>query len=139
MEYSINDRMEYVLSVTRRIPAEDLSAAVLAVLLSLQFKCGLDSFDTLRNAIVIKTKNPGMQMTDVYEALRECCLSMPDAKASEQAIRSCIRSAWKRKQESGWNYFFPEQVVMEKCPSNKEFVAEVASTMELWQSMMRNG
>ena len=134
MYHSIDDRLEYVLHITRRIPVEDLSAAVLAVLMSLNFKCDLDSFDTLRKAIVIKTQNPGMQMSDVYEALREICMSVPEAKTSEQAVRSCISSAWKRKRECSWYYFFPEHLATGKCPSNKEFVAELAYTMELWLS-----
>lgn len=135
MERTIDDTLVYVRLLTRHTRKDDVSAAILALLIELGFQSGVDGFGYLRRAIMIRFRNPDIRLAAIYQELIHIYGDDIDAHMIDQAIRSCIEYVWNCRDLEKWNYFFPtNRTGKQGRPSNMEFISRVACFMELWNS-----
>lgn len=135
MKRTVNETQEYVISLTCHVRKGDVSAAILAVLFELGFQTYVDGFWYLRKAILIRCENPDIRLSAIYQEIIRITDSTMNSAQVEQAILSCIATAWDNKNREQWDYFFSEETMGRKRkPSNKEFIAQLACVMELWCS-----
>ena len=135
MESRTDKTLSYVQFLARRYDKQDVSAVTQVILYDLGIAPGVDGYIYLRQAII-------MYHAWSVEIVRKMVfpkISYPyDAGDSkdlvEQAIRRCIRSAWDVRDPEAWDLFFPpRRGKIRKCPSNKEFIAQISCLIELWQ------
>lgn len=62
---------------------------------------------------------------ELYPYVAEC-LGRTERYAVERAIRMVILDAWKKRNPTIWEQYFPEQ---EKVPTNKQFLAVLAERL----------
>lgn len=130
MVYSIDETLDYVVFLAKRIPDGNVTYATLMLLLDLSFPSHMDSFEPIQKAIVLKIQNPNLQMFEIY--LEVARYFKIDAKAVEIGIRSSISCAWKHGSFVKWSYFFPNHISKGKQPTNKEFISQIAYVIRLW-------
>lgn len=135
MEHSVNSTLAYLISLVCDVRNGDVPAAILAVLIELDFQPYMDGFSYLRKVILLKHDNPDMRLSVMYEEIVRTSDSAFCAKQVEQAIISAIESAWENRDKAKWDYFFSEEKMGKKTkPTNKEFISQMACFMELWSS-----
>ena len=135
MEHSVNETLVYVISLACDVRRGDVPAAILAVLIELEFQASTDGFSYLRKAILMRYMNPDRRLADIYDQI--VCESGAGVTTNqvEQAIINAIDGAWKNRDSEKWDYFFSERRTgNRKRPGNKEFIAQIACFMELWFS-----
>lgn len=135
MEHTVNETLVYVISLACEVRRGDVPAAILALLIELDFQTSADGFGYLRKAIFLRYLNPDMRLTEIYDKVVDSLDGFMSANQVEQAILSAIENAWKNRDQNKWDYFFSEQRTgKKKKPGNKEFIAQIACFMELWAS-----
>lgn len=140
MGCTIDDTLEYVDLLTRHVRKGDVPAAILALLAELGFQAHMDGFVYLRKAILIKCKNYDLRLAEIYEEIIRISADKIGYTQVDQAIRSAIETAWKRRDREVWDYFFSERKTgKRKKPTNYEFIAELGCVMELWCSKYKEG
>lgn len=93
-----------------------------AHLLRLRLSPRLLGFSYISEGVRRLSGNPQLRITkELYPDLARQFGTTPEAV--EQAIRSCIRDAWLRRDPKIWDRYFPGCV---KCPANREFMATLA-------------
>jgi len=131
MEHAIDESLSYVLVVTRHIRRGDFQAMLLAILIELCFPVQNDGFEILMDAILIKREYPKMRLSAVYDEIARRSEEPIGYNQIEQSIRRTIKIAWKRRTHDNWLYFFSEDEIGRKPPSNKLFVSQMAYLAEL--------
>lgn len=132
MGCTIEKTLKHVLFLTRRFDENDVESAILVILLELGFSTQSDGFYYLREAILLKYRNPSQRFAKVlYPAISGYHDPGIGSMQIEQAIRSAISSAWCIRDEEEWSYFFSVGKGMKK-PSNGEFISRIACILELW-------
>lgn len=135
MDHTVNETLEYVISLSCDIRKGDVPAAILAVLIELGFQSHMDGFWILRKAILIKYERQELRMSMVFEEIVTSSGCGMSHNQMEQAILSSIDSAWKNRDIEKWDYFFSEERMgKQRKPTNKEFISHMACFMELWNS-----
>ncbi len=98
----------------------------------LNFLTHLDGYQQLCVGIPMFAQNPRQCLSkELYPAIaRE--LGLPDYRSVEHSIRKAIASAWARKDTVVWaNYFPPDADDYITCPTNKQFIAQLAERLVL--------
>lgn len=135
MDHTVNETLEYVISLSCDIRRGDVPAAILAVLIELGFQSHMDGFWILRKAILIKYEHQELRMSMVFEEIITSAGFEMSYNQMEQAVLSAIDSAWKNRDIEKWDYFFSEERMGKvRKPTNKEFISHMACFMELWNS-----
>lgn len=139
MSNTIDNTIQYVISLTRCFCTGDVNAAILAILLDMGFSVQCDGFTHLRLAIGRKYAYPQCRCQDIYEAVSNAYDGVTTHCQIEQAIRSAIDSAWNTGPQEQWDLVFPAgKNNRRKKPSNYEFISRVACILELWTSCRRS-
>lgn len=135
MDHTVNETLEYVISLSCDIRRGDVPAAILAVLIELGFQSHMDGFWILRKAILIKYEHQELRMSMVFDEIITSAGFEMSYNQMEQAVLSAIDSAWKNRDIEKWDYFFSEERMGKvRKPTNKEFISHIACFMELWNS-----
>lgn len=118
------------------ISQPDPMSHVSNLLLSLGFATRLNGYALVREAILIKARNPDFAITkELYPAVAAACSCRKDHV--ERSIRSAINNAWKRRDEQVWQrYFHPEADGMVRRPTNGAFITRLADGLRLSQENM---
>lgn len=133
MDYTINDTLEYIISLTRHIPAGDCWAATTALMIELDFLPHEEGFDYMRESILHNVENRNVQMNESYAKIVETYSGKITPSQIEQSIRRLIKLTWKQKRLEKWTYIYPEDRLMQSyCPSNKALIGRIACLIKLW-------
>jgi len=100
------------------------------LLLMLGLLPNLNGHKYLNMAISLVRDDPTLQVTKtVYPVIAEK-FHVSDSSV-ERAIRSSIRSAWKRRNQGVWSMFFPlDRDGTMPCPTNSQFICRLAVCFE---------
>lgn len=134
MACTIERTLNHALSLAQYLGHSDPNYIVLAILIELGFEPKQEGFHYLKSAIVMRccdnTKQIGKQLYPEIAGAN----GLPGSGQVEQAIRGSIRSAWNRRNEQIWSYYFlPDRQGRIQRPSNSEMIARIACFVELWQ------
>lgn len=132
MQHTVNETLEYVISLTNHVRKGDVSAAILTLLVELGFQVHMDGVGYLRKAILLRCNDPDMRLSSIYQEIVRLYGFALSCNQVEQAMVGAIEVAWKNRDSAMWRYFF-YGVMEETKPSNKAFVARIACFMELWR------
>lgn len=106
------------------------------LLLSLNVPTRLNGYALLREAILIKARNPKFAITkELYPAVAVSCKCERDHV--ERCIRTAINAAWKHRDEQIWQtYFRPEPDGTIRRPTNGTFISRLADSLRLSQASL---
>lgn len=109
----------------------DPRTAVSNMLLTLGIPTKLDGYGYLREAILVAMRRQGQMVTkEIYPAVGKTCNA--SATQVERSIRSAIKRAWERRDESVWRmYFQTGSDGMLERPTNAEFISQLADRMAM--------
>lgn len=118
------------------ISRPDPMSHVSNLLLALGFATRLNGYALVREAILIKARNPDYAITkELYPAVAAACRCRKDHV--ERSIRSAINNAWKRRDDQVWQrYFHPEADGTIPRPTNGAFITRLADSLRLSQENM---
>ena len=103
----------------------DLDRSIELVLLELHFNTQLCGYPCVVEAIKQMIADPLAQITkSVYPEVAKVCGG--GDKRVEHAMRSCIRDAWKHRNEEIWQMYFPSDRKIQTAPANGQFIARIA-------------
>lgn len=140
MEHKTNKTLRYVISLTQDLYQDDVSSAILMLLLELGFRTSADGFWYLREAILMRCNNPDTRVSAIYDEIVRTSKSQVTKGQVEQAILTLIKTAWASRDKEQWDLFFSEEKMRSSGrPSNKEFISEIGCIMELWRSCRKEG
>lgn len=88
-----------------------------------------------KNAVAMLSENRTATLANgIYLAVGMLTDPMAGEKQVEQAIRSAIKKAWKRRDDDTWRCYFPiGSAGRTECPSNRDFLIAVVDFIELWE------
>lgn len=115
----------------------DIAASVVAppTLLSRHLdKLGInterDGYRCMIKVIPILKKDPTLRLhKEVYPFAVEA-LGLTDVRCVEHSIRSAIKAAWQRRDETVWSFYFPPEKYGTGCPNNQSFLRRLAELIE---------
>jgi len=112
----------------------DPRSQVSNLLLALNVPTRLNGYTLVREAILIKARNPQYAITkELYPAVAAACRCQKEHV--ERSIRSAINIAWKRRDEQIWQaYFHPEPDGTIRRPTNGAFITRLADSLRLSQA-----
>lgn len=140
MEHTVNDALEFVLSLTPHVRKDDVPSAILILLIELGFQTSADGFGYLRKAIFLRYQNPDMRASSIYLEIARTSTAKVSRNQVDQAIMTVTASAWETRDSAKWDYFFSEKKMRtSRKPTNKEFIAEMGCIMELWKNCSKGG
>lgn len=121
--------MDLVASATRK--NLDPTAQTVVHLHTLNFPTHLDGYQQLCVAIPMFAKNPNMRLSkELYPAIAEH-FGLPDSRTVEHSIRKAINASWAKRNNAVWAKYLPPRADGTiPCPSNKEFISQVAAQLE---------
>lgn len=103
----------------------DAQAAIHAHLLKLGFSPKLDGFRLLQIGIPLYAQDPDQLIVkELYPSIGNLAGCRKDSV--EQSIRRAISAAWKNRDDSVWQIYFPNS---RKCPTNKEFITTLSEQL----------
>lgn len=100
-----------VRDLTRRLQpgkeiVRDAKVYVSGVLKLLGFTVSTESFSEIREAVILKAKNPHISITkELYPSVGHLC-GHTGAQV-ERSIRTALENAWKKRDDEIWSQFFP--------------------------------
>ncbi len=109
----------------------DVRAQVSNMLLALGISTKLRGYTYLREAVLLKAKDPGQSITKIlYPEVAKICGC--EAIHVERSIRSAINTAWKNRDEQVWRlYFLPDGTGSIPRPTNGAFISRLADRLRL--------
>ena len=119
------------------IAAPDLRTVISNILLNLGFSTKLQGYVFLREAILEMVNNPGQSVTKIlYPEVGKICGA--NKNQVERSIRSAIRKAWEKRDETLWRLYFPalSGSAMER-PTNAEFISTIADRISMDRNIQR--
>ena len=94
------------------------------LLMVLGFPIGADKYRLVKESILQRYNDPGMQMKAVY--LEIAGKYGTNGKCVEKAIRDAIQSAYKKDNKEQWHLLFlPRENMKHPWPSNDDFVSRI--------------
>ena len=134
MTRTIGRTLDHALFFARRLQNCDPICVIIAILIELGFKTDLDGFGYLKHSIAQFLREPGHLATDIYPLVIEMYSTKINSVQMDNAIRTVIDDAWKRRDDEVWSYYFqPDRNGRIRRPSNAEFISRIAVFVELWQ------
>lgn len=111
-------------------PKRDLSAQAMLHLHMLNFRTHLDGYHQLRVGIPMFFDNPNICLSkELYPAIA-AHFKLPDPRTVEHSIRKAIEDAWRHKDPTVWESFFPHTANgKDACPTNKKFFAAITEKL----------
>ena len=121
--------MDMVASSSRK--SSDPASQTVVHLHTLNFPTHLDGYQQLCVAIPLFAKDPNMRLSkELYPAVAKH-LGLPDYRTVEHSIRKAIGAAWSKRNPAVWaKYLTPKADGSIPCPSNKEFISQIAAQLE---------
>lgn len=137
MESVVDYAINYILHITGMVYCVDFSMLVMVVLKHFGFSPDRDGFLYLSQAIELKSRNPELHLTTIYQMIVDLHGGNIECYQIDQAIRDAIKAACKMKKEI-WLKCFPEYGIDQgKRPSNLKLISEFAFYITLaekvWQ------
>lgn len=139
MQYPIQETLDHVDFLARQFHQGDAQYVILVILLELDVPTNYDGFDYLSKAIALYHEDPAQMITKgLYAAVANAYRGAVDESQIESSIRSAVKSAWARRDESVWSLYFPfDKDGKIKRPSNTEFISRIARVLQLWRGCCR--
>lgn len=102
------------------------------VLISLGIPTKLHGYSYLRESILLMVRDMSQPITkELYPAVAKIC-NVSNPKLVERSIRSCIATAWQRRDEQVWQlYFPPDDSGQIPKPTNGDFISRLADYLLL--------
>ncbi len=99
-------------------------------LLNLDISSQRTGFQQLEVGIALFAEDKEQSLTcELYPSIAKAC-NKTSGKQIERAISEVINDAWKRRDCSIWERYFPGCGAEDaKCPSNKKFIAKIANML----------
>lgn len=99
------------------------------MLLCLGLRMNLSGYQYVAMAVRLLFRNPEQTLTkEIYPSVARMCGATP--QSVERAIRTVIRDAWSRRNESVWRLYFPSgRDGSIPCPQNGTFLARIAGCL----------
>ncbi len=126
--------------VAPALPQSDGRVLVSGLLLQLGLSTKLRGFGYLREAVLLKAKDPGQAITkELYPAVaRQCGVGSGQGALSaeqvEHGIRTAIRAAWEHRNIRVWAQFFPLTEDGDvACPTNGMLISRLAEALRFAQ------
>lgn len=89
-----------------------------------------DGYRCMIKVIPILKKDPTLRLhKEVYPFAVEA-LGLTDVRCVEHSIRSAIKAAWLRRDETVWSFYFPTEKYGTGCPNNQSFLRRLAELIE---------
>lgn len=109
---------------------EDFQTETAEILLKFGIPSERDGFSQLRVGIPLFAQDPAQRLSkELYPAIAEIC-GYGSGQQVERSIRSAIEAGWNMRKDGIWESYFPASADGEfTCPSNKAFIARIASTL----------
>jgi two-component system response regulator (stage 0 sporulation protein A) len=102
------------------------------ILISLGIPTKLHGYSYLREAVLVMIRDMSQPITkELYPAVAKIC-NVNNPKLVERSIRSCIGTAWQRRDEQIWRlYFPPDESGQIPKPTNGDFISRLADYLLL--------
>lgn len=113
-----------------QMPVADIRTQVSNLLLALGIPAKLNGYGYLREALVLKARDPSQMLTkQLYPDVAR--MFGCEATHVERSIRGAIDSAWKKRDEHLWRiYFPPDGQGMIRRPTNGAFISRMAEGLK---------
>lgn len=124
----LNDMLAEQQEKEEEVTKPDLRTLVDNALLEMSFNVISHGYSSVREALLEAIRQPNQQVTKtLYPAVGQICGG--NSEQVEHAIRRMIKNAWACADREVWNRYMgnKEGTVIEKCPTNKEFIFKVAA------------
>ena len=134
MKCAIDDTIAYIKRMAQNMAGFDPDYAVLAFMLDLKIPVNLYGFEYLKLAILMRYKNPTMDLTnEIYWKIAEVHGDIGGDVISS-SIRRVIRSSFSPDNITKWKLYLPaSSLTMGYPPTNAETIAGLARILEFWQ------
>lgn len=113
-----------------RAGGPDPKTRISNLLLALGVPAKLRGYSYLREAVILKAKEPGQSITKaLYPTVAKIC----DCASIhvERSIRSAIAAAWENRDDQLWRmYFVPDSTGCMPRPTNGEFISRLADCLQ---------
>lgn len=132
MVNTFDGTLERAIFFARHLNGCECQIVITAVLLELGIPPKLIGFDYLERAIYMYYENPARILTkQIYPEVASTYEFHVSKYQVEKQIRFAIDSAWKIRNNSVWNCYFPYR---SNCrPTNGDFIAGIARFVRLWE------
>ena len=109
---------------------DDYQSETVEILLKLGIASERDGFSQLRAGIPLYAQDPAQRLSkELYPAIAKLC-GYGSGQQVERSIRSAIEAGWNMRKDGIWESYFPPKKGTEyTCPSNKVFIARIASIL----------
>lgn len=132
MVSTIEGTLIHAVFLAKHLNGCDPQCAITAALLELAIPPRLIGFDYLEKAILLYYEDPTQTLTkEIYPSVGKSYNPSASSYQVERQIRTAINEAWRDRDDSAWNCYFP-QGITEK-PTNGKFISMVARFVQLWQ------
>lgn len=135
MRFRSYEMLRYLQLLTRVFHERDVRSIATVMLLELGIPADSDGFQYLRSAIEMRHADPMANFTKgIYPKVARFYRTGDGWKHVDQAIRRSVRAAWNGREAEKWELFFLRNCgKMAICPSNKVFISQISSIIELCQ------
>ncbi len=108
----------------------DRQSKTVEILLKFGIPSERDGFTQLRAGIPLYAQDRAQRLSkELYPAIAKLC-GYGSGQQVERSIRSAIEAAWNMRKDDIWEtYFPPDADGIYTCPSNKVFIATIASIL----------
>lgn len=131
MGITFDNALDHIDFLAKFFGRDNIRHVLVVLLLELDVPTNYDGFDYLVRGIMIYAKDPSQMMVKgLYPAIAATYDKEIAVPQIESAIRSAIKTAWKRFDALAWNRYF--QGFTER-PSNAEFISRIARILEVWE------
>ena len=140
MTNNIEKTLDHILFLARRFQLDDARYIAKIIVINLGIQPKYDGYRYLVQAIFLCLESPvQLSNKNLYAALESLYNKTVDAEQIEQAIRSAIRQAWKKRDDQVWSCYFPYDAYGNIArPSNGDFISTVACVVDLWKGWCHN-
>lgn len=134
MTTEIEKMLEHILFLARQFRGCRPQYVAMVILFELGFDTKHIGYRFLLRVIVLYIQEPlQLSIKSLYIAAAAEFDGTVSAEQIEQAIRSAIRQAWNKRNDTVWSCIFRPDGGKLTRPTNLEFVSMVANVVELWR------
>lgn len=110
----------------------DHQSKTVEILLKFGIQSERDGFTQLRAGIPLYAQDRAQRLSkELYPAIAKMC-GYGSGQQVERSIRSAIEAAWNMRKDDTWEAHFPPDANgVYTCPSNKVFIATIASILSI--------
>ena len=132
--------LEHLRFLARKFSVSDLELVMVALLMELGIPAKLIGYHFIKTAILLYSEHQiGMVNKGLYAEIASLHSGHYSLKHVEAAIRDAIRAGWENREDKMWVCFLPGvKDVLQKPPSNHEFIAELSRVLKLWKDICQS-